>query len=85
MSYDDAWKCVVERFGPDTSFFHAEVKRYCLEPTQPMSYRTGKLQIMALRDAYLRAHPGATLREFHDKLLAEGSIPLNLTRGKLMP
>jgi uncharacterized protein (DUF885 family) len=85
MSYDDAWEFMVQNFGPDTAFFQSEVRRYCLEPTQPMSYLTGKLQIMALRDDYLRAHSGATLRDFHDHLLAEGSIPVSLIRRKLLP
>jgi uncharacterized protein (DUF885 family) len=85
MSYDDAWEFMVQNFGPDTAFFKSEVRRYCLEPTQPMSYLTGKLQITALRDDYLRAHPGATLRDFHDHLLAEGSIPVSLIRRKLLP
>jgi len=38
MSYDDAWKFMVDKCWPDTAFFQAEVRRYCLSPSQPMSY-----------------------------------------------
>ena len=85
MSYDDAWRFMVEKCWPDTAFFKAEVRRYCLSPSQPMSYLVGKTELMELRDAY-RKHVGDrfSLREFHDRLLAEGSIPVSLIRRKLL-
>lgn len=83
MSYDEACRFMYERFGGDTAFLKSEVRRYCLSPGQPMSYLVGKLQIMALRDEYQR-RTGATLREFHDHLIAEGSIPVCLIRRKLI-
>ncbi len=85
LSYDDAWRFMVEKCWPDTAFFKAEVRRYCLSPSQPMSYLVGKTELMELRDAY-RKHVGDrfSLREFHDRLLAEGSIPVSLIRRKLL-
>lgn len=46
-------------------------------PTQLICYFAGKMQILALRDA-VRAREGASWDgvAFHDRLLAEGSIPL---------
>jgi len=85
MSYDDAWKFMVENCWPDTQFFQAEVRRYCLSPGQPMSYLVGKTQILALRDEYRRKRGDRfTLKDFHDRLLAEGSIPVSLIRRKLL-
>jgi uncharacterized protein (DUF885 family) len=85
MSYDDAWKFMVDKCWPDTAFFKAEVRRYCLSPSQPMSYLVGKTQILALRDEYRRkAGDKFSLRDFHDRLLAEGSIPVSLIRRKLL-
>lgn len=85
MSYDDAWKFMVEKCWPDTAFFKAEVRRYCLSPSQPMSYLVGKTQLLALRDEYHRKMGDRfSLREFHDRLLAEGSIPVSLIRRKLL-
>jgi uncharacterized protein (DUF885 family) len=85
MSYDDAWRFMVEKCWPDTAFFQAEVRRYCLSPSQPMSYLVGKTQLLALRDEYRkRMGDRFTLRDFHDRLLAEGSIPVSLIRRKLL-
>jgi uncharacterized protein (DUF885 family) len=85
MSYDDAWKFMVDRCWPDTAFFKAEVRRYCLSPSQPMSYLVGKTQLLALRDEYHRKMGDRfTIRDFHDRLLAEGSIPVSLIRRKLL-
>jgi uncharacterized protein (DUF885 family) len=85
MSYDDAWKFMVEKCWPDTAFFKAEVRRYCLSPSQPMSYLVGKTQLLALRDEYRRkVGDRFTMRDFHDRLLAEGSIPVSLIRRKLV-
>jgi uncharacterized protein (DUF885 family) len=41
-----------------------------------MSYLAGKLEIVRLREALARKEGEAfSLRTFHDRLLAEGSIP----------
>jgi len=62
----------------------SEVKRYCLTPTQPMSYIIGKLQITQLRDECKKKY-GAKfdLKKFHETLLSFGSIPVELIRKNL--
>lgn len=53
-----------------------EVNRYCGGPTQPMSYMTGKLQLLALRERCRRAWgPRFSLRRFHDAVLDCGGMP----------
>jgi uncharacterized protein (DUF885 family) len=85
MSYDDAWRFMVDKCWPDTAFFKAEVKRYCMSPSQPMSYLVGKTQLLALRDEYRKKMGDRfSLQDFHDQLLAEGSIPVSLIRRKLL-
>jgi len=85
MNYDDAWQFMVEKCGPDTAFFKAEVRRYCLSPSQPMSYLVGKTQLLELRDEYKRKKGDRfSLKDFHDRILAEGSIPVSLMRRKLL-
>jgi uncharacterized protein (DUF885 family) len=85
MSYDDAWRFMVDQFGPDTAFFQAEVRRYCLSPSQPMSYLVGKTQLLGLRDEYHRKMGDRfSLKDFHDRVLAEGSISVSLLRRKLL-
>ncbi|MBI4544983.1 MAG: DUF885 domain-containing protein [Gemmatimonadetes bacterium] len=53
-----------------------EVRRYCGEPTQPLSYAVGKREILRLREQ-ARAQQGNAfrLRDFHDRLLGWGTIP----------
>ena len=62
----------------------AEVRRYTQTPTQPQSYLMGKLAILELVDDYRRAHPQASLREFHDAILGCGSLPPRLMRQRLL-
>jgi uncharacterized protein (DUF885 family) len=61
-----------------------EAKRYTMEPTQPMSYLVGKLQITALRDeAQTRLGPRFDVRAFHEELLATGTLQPALVREEL--
>lgn len=54
----------------------AEVNRYCGAPTQPMSYMTGKLELLRLRAACRRVWGARfTLRRFHDAVLDLGGMP----------
>lgn len=63
-----------------------EVRRYAAEPTQALSYLVGRELVFELRGEY-RDTVGAkrfSLRDFHDRLLSEGSIPIALIRQKLL-
>ena len=54
-------------------------------PTQLIGYFTGKMQIVALKEAYRKKLGEAySDRAFHDAFLAEGSIPVPLIRAKLL-
>lgn len=62
----------------------AEVKRYTLTPTQPMSYLVGKLEIQAMRaDAERRLGERFSLESFHAALLARGTLQPALVREEL--
>lgn len=73
---EQAVNYLVEEAGLERRNAEIEVRRYCTESTQPLSYAVGKREIMALRDRY-RARVGGAfkLREFHDQLLSWGTIP----------
>ena len=54
-------------------------------PAQLIGYFSGKMQILALKEAYKKKLGAAyTDRKFHDAFLAEGSIPVALIRAKLL-
>jgi uncharacterized protein (DUF885 family) len=62
-----------------------DVQRAINWPAQLICYFSGKTQILQLRDDY-RKKMGAAYsdRDFHDKLLAVGSVPFVFARAKLL-
>jgi len=62
----------------------AEVKRYTMTPTQPMSYLVGKLEILAIRaETERRLGSRFDLHDFHAALLGRGTLPPALAREEL--
>jgi uncharacterized protein (DUF885 family) len=85
MTYDDAWRYLVKILEWDPTYAQNEVRRYTMTPTQPLSYLTGKLELLKLRDAYQKKMGDKySLKDFHDKFLAEGSIPISLISRKML-
>jgi uncharacterized protein (DUF885 family) len=57
----------------------AEVDRYISWPAQALSYKMGQLKIVELRKkAEQRLGPKFDVRDFHDAVLRDGSLPLEL-------
>jgi len=55
------------------------VERYMAMPGQALSYKTGQLEIFRLRDKYQQLlGPRFNIVSFHDALLAQGDMPLNV-------
>lgn len=84
MTVEEAVDFLVERAGLERTNALAEVRRYTLSPTQPMSYLIGKLEILKIIDEYKKRHPKATLKEVHDAILSCGSLPPRLMRERLI-
>ncbi len=68
----------------ERSAAEAEVRRYMTMPTQPLSYLIGYRKIRAIRDAYVAMNGSAAEREFHDRFLALGPVPLDLAAAVLL-
>jgi uncharacterized protein (DUF885 family) len=79
MSFDEAVDMLVDVAKLERVNAIGEVRRYTQTPTQPMSYLVGKHQILDLRQRE-RQRLGSRfdLRDFHDRLLAQGSLPVAL-------
>ena len=62
----------------------AEVRRYTHTPTYQLSYLLGKVLLLGLRaDEQARLGDAFSLRDFHDTLLRNGSIPVSFHRRLL--
>jgi uncharacterized protein (DUF885 family) len=59
-----------------------EINRYTVMPGQACSYKIGHTVIARLR-AEAAARPGFDLRDFHDRVLATGSVPLAVLEQRM--
>jgi uncharacterized protein (DUF885 family) len=85
VSIEDAVDALVEHAMVERSNALLEVRRYTLSPTQPMSYLIGRREILALREqAKLQRGEKWKLKDFHDKLLSFGTIPIPLVKDAIL-
>ena len=57
----------------------AEIERYLVNPGQALAYKVGMLKILELREkARAELGPKFDLREFHDQVLRNGSMPMEI-------
>ena len=85
MSFEEAVDMLVDVAKLERTNAVTEVKRYTQTPTQPMSYIIGKQEIMRLRDDYKKMIGDKfQLKEFHNKLLSYGTIPVSLVRQRML-
>jgi uncharacterized protein (DUF885 family) len=64
---------------PSRDFMASEVDRYIAWPGQALAYKIGQLKILELRSlAEKELGPKFDIRSFHDVVLRNGSIPLNI-------
>lgn len=62
----------------------AEIERYMAMPAQALAYKVGELKIKELRNKYERSlGKKFSLAAFHDQLLKDGAMPLNILERKM--
>ncbi|HLZ29891.1 MAG TPA: DUF885 domain-containing protein [Chloroflexota bacterium] len=83
MSFEQAVDFMHTRANLPEPTARAEVARYCAWPTQASAYLTGCLEILRIRDRFLKER-GGTLREFHDRLAASGGLPIALAEQAVL-
>ncbi|HKO00351.1 MAG TPA: DUF885 domain-containing protein [Thermoanaerobaculia bacterium] len=84
-SFEQGVKYFMEGGGLDREAAEGEAAGAASDPTQKISYITGKWQIMNLLGKY-RDRKGAAYRlgQFHDDLIANGGLPLSVVEWLLL-
>jgi uncharacterized protein (DUF885 family) len=77
LSFDEAVEFMHQKANLPQPTARAEVARYCTWPTQASAYLTGCLEILRIRERFLR-ETGGSLRQFHDRLGGSGALPIAL-------
>jgi uncharacterized protein (DUF885 family) len=81
IEVDEAIRFLVEQTSFEEANARAEVRRYTYTPTYQLSYLLGKVLLLALRaDEQARLGDAFSLRDFHDTLLRNGSLPISFHR-----
>ncbi len=81
-SRDEATKYCRENSCEDEREIAVEVDRYIAMPGQALAYKLGELKILEMRERAMQAL-GANfqIKQFHDRLLENGALPLNTLEG----
>jgi uncharacterized protein (DUF885 family) len=84
LTAEEATDFLVEHTGFQRSNARAEVQWYTYRPTYPLSYLLGRTLLLALRaDEQRRLGDAFSLKDFHDTLLRNGSLPISFHRRLL--
>ena len=84
IGVDDAIRFLVEHTSFEEANARAEVRRYTYTPSYQLSYLLGKVLLLQLRaDEQRRQGRKFSLRDFHDTLLRNGSLPVSFHRRLL--
>lgn len=84
MIVEEGINFLIEKAYLERNEAEAEVKRFTFNPTQPLSYLTGKREIISLLNDYkIKKGDNFNLKDFHNKLLSLGTIAPAMARQEL--
>jgi uncharacterized protein (DUF885 family) len=72
-SYEKAFNYMIKYLPNSRSEIINEINRYICEPSQALCYLMGKIEIIRMRDKFLKEKKG-TIKDFHHKLLINGMM-----------
>lgn len=85
MTFDEAVRLLQDEVGLDEENARSEVAWYSREPTTPLAYHVGMLQILALRqELEQKLGPNFSELEFHRRFLECGTLPIPHVREYIM-
>jgi uncharacterized protein (DUF885 family) len=81
---DQALKFMIENTSASQAGAASEIDRYIALPGQALAYKIGQLKISAIRSKAEKALGSKfDIRAFHDELLKDGALPLDLLEAKM--
>lgn len=84
MTREEAITYFLSNIAYDEAGATAEVERYMAMPGQALGYKIGSLRIRELRDQYQKQLGNKfNLAKFHDELLSQGCLPLDVLNRKM--
>ncbi|MEO9022401.1 MAG: DUF885 domain-containing protein, partial [Ginsengibacter sp.] len=84
MTREQAIQYMMDHEAVSEQFATMEVERYMAIPGQALSYKTGQLKISELRNKYEKQLGNKfILSNFHDELLKDGAMPLQILETKM--
>jgi len=83
MTVDQATALFADKGFVDPGNARQQATRGTFDPMY-LAYTVGKLMIRKLRDDWMRAHPGASLLDFHDQFLSYGCAPIPVIRREML-
>ena len=84
MTFDQAVQVLTDQVHLEHELAVNEVRRYTMEPTQPLSYLIGRERIRAMRERYKQKMGDAfTLKSFHTAILSHGTIAPGLVEREM--
>ena len=83
-SLDQARECFTKNSALSPLNIEVELARYVSWPGQALAYKTGEMKIVAIREK-ARAELGEAfdIRRFHDAVLQDGPMPLDMLERKI--
>jgi len=83
-SREQAIEYMITKTGMTTEEVTREIERYVVWPGQATAYKTGQLALLAMREeAELELGERFNLREFHEAVLMNGAMPLDILKDNL--
>jgi uncharacterized protein (DUF885 family) len=83
-SREQAIEYMITKTGMSTEEVTREIERYVVWPGQATAYKTGQLALLAMREeAELKLGERFDLREFHEAVLMNGAMPLDILKDNL--
>ena len=83
-SREQAIEYMITKTGMTTEEVTREIERYVVWPGQATAYKTGQLALLAMREeAERKLGERFDLREFHEAVLMNGAMPLDILKDNL--